>query len=109
MELMKLINEINPLVSFIHHYQQNEDDSEEVKNERRQNAAKAYQTLFKQECEWFRESVEAEPDRSNEYSNSETDSEDSGGSESIPEAERFARLVVFEFGAKVFASVESAL
>jgi len=53
-ELMELVNKINPLVKFIDHNFENENDPEEKKGERRRAAAEAYKDIFKEECEWFK-------------------------------------------------------
>merc|ERR1712029_788664 len=45
-ELMGLLGEINPLVKFIDHDSDNENDPEENKNERRREAAKAFKDIF---------------------------------------------------------------
>jgi len=54
-ELMDLVKEINPLVSFIHHSEENADDLEVDKKARRQEAAKAYKETFGKDCKWFEE------------------------------------------------------
>jgi len=55
LELMDLVKAINPLVSFIHHSEENADDLEVDKKARRQEAAKAYKETFGTDCKWFEE------------------------------------------------------
>jgi len=59
LELMNLVNDINPLVSFIHHSEQNAEDLEVEKKARRQAAAKAYKETFGKDCKWFEEHWES--------------------------------------------------
>ena len=70
LELMNLVKDINPLVSFIHHSEQNAEDLEVEKKTRRQAAAKAYKETFGKDCKWFEEHSDSDDD--------DTESDDDG-------------------------------
>lgn len=62
-EFMKCINEINPLVDFIHHSLSGSRDSESAKTERRLKTRSAHTKLFKTECKWISEDGKCEESR----------------------------------------------
>ena len=75
LELMDLINEINPLVKFIHHCEKNAQDSDDEETQQ-EAAMKAYKETFGKECEWFDEVCEEQWETDADTNDTESESAD---------------------------------